>query len=199
MADDLLNSNGNGEVDPAADFLAREQDELAELGEDFQTNENASTDDLGDLVGGTEDTSGGSVNDLSNDNDITAPLNSMSGSSMMPEIEPECIRKWREEKAALLEEMDEKERSEQEEWIAQGKKELEEWYARLNEQLGKTKDNNRADEEQFIADRDETKPGTEWEKVCGLCDFNPKGAKPTKDTSRMRSLFLQLKQAPLIR
>lgn len=42
MADDLLNSNGNGEVDPAADFLAREQDELAELGEDFQTNENAS-------------------------------------------------------------------------------------------------------------------------------------------------------------
>lgn len=42
MADDLLNSNSNGEVDPAADFLAREQDELAELGEDFQTNENAS-------------------------------------------------------------------------------------------------------------------------------------------------------------
>ena len=40
MADDLLNTNGNAEVDPAADFLAREQDELAELGEDFQTEDN---------------------------------------------------------------------------------------------------------------------------------------------------------------
>jgi hypothetical protein len=40
MADDLLNTNGNAEVDPAAEFLAREQDELAELGEDFQTEEN---------------------------------------------------------------------------------------------------------------------------------------------------------------
>ena len=39
MADDLLNTNGNTEVDPAAEFLAREQDELAELGEDFQTEE----------------------------------------------------------------------------------------------------------------------------------------------------------------
>ena len=40
MADDLLNTNGNADVDPAAEFLAREQDELAELGEDFQTEEN---------------------------------------------------------------------------------------------------------------------------------------------------------------
>ena len=53
------------------------------------------------------------------------------------------FRKWKEEKAALLEEMDEKERQDQEDGIAQGKKELEEWYARLNEQLGKTQENNR--------------------------------------------------------
>ena len=39
--------------------------------------------------------------------------------------------------------MDEKESTDQEEWMTQGKKELEEWYARLNEQLGKTKENNR--------------------------------------------------------
>lgn len=39
--------------------------------------------------------------------------------------------------------MDEKECTDQEEWMIQGKKELEEWYARLNEQLGKTKENNR--------------------------------------------------------
>lgn len=40
MADDFLNTNGDAEVDPAAEFLAREQDEFAELGEDFQTDQN---------------------------------------------------------------------------------------------------------------------------------------------------------------
>lgn len=38
MADDLLggdDTNFAGEQDPAADFLARERDELGELGEEF--------------------------------------------------------------------------------------------------------------------------------------------------------------------
>lgn len=59
---------------------------------------------------------------------------------------------------------------------------------------------HRADEEEFVSDRDDTsKPGHEWEKVCKACDFNPKGTKNTKDVSRMRSIFLQLKQNPLVR
>ena len=37
-------------------------------------------------------------------------------------------------------------------------------------------------------------PGTEWERIAKLCDFNPKSAKNTKDVSRMRSVILQLKQ-----
>ncbi len=37
-------------------------------------------------------------------------------------------------------------------------------------------------------------PGTEWERVAKLCDFNPKTAKNTKDVGRMRSVILQLKQ-----
>ena len=55
------------------------------------------------------------------------------------------LRKWKEEKAALLQEMDDKELKDQEELKTQAAKELEEWYARLNEQLGKTKENNRYD------------------------------------------------------
>lgn len=56
----------------------------------------------------------------------------------------------------------------------------------------------RADEEAFVTDRDDTSSsGHDWERVCRNCDFNPKGTKNTKDVSRMRSIFLQLKQTPL--
>lgn len=54
-------------------------------------------------------------------------------------------------------------------------------------------------EEAFIEERDHTIPGSEWEKVARMCDFNPKNNKNTKDVSRMRSMFLQLKQTPPIR
>lgn len=58
----------------------------------------------------------------------------------------------------------------------------------------------RADEEAFVADRDDSStPGHDWERVCRNCDFNPKGTKNTKDVSRMRSIFLQLKQTPLVK
>ena len=51
-------------------------------------------------------------------------------------------------------------------------------------------------EEVFVEERDSDVPGHEWERVARLCDFNPKNNKNTKDVSRMRSLFLQLKQTP---
>ena len=50
-----------------------------------------------------------------------------------------------------------------------------------------------------MEERDEDIPGHEWERVARLCDFNPKNSKATKDVSRMRSIFLQLKQHPLKR
>lgn len=46
---------------------------------------------------------------------------------------------------------------------------------------------------------DESSPGTEWEHVARLCDFNPKSSKQAKDVSRMRSVLISLKQAPLVR
>ena len=52
-------------------------------------------------------------------------------------------RKWREEKAALLEKMDSEEKSEIQEWREQAKKELNDWYERRDEQLGKTQTSNR--------------------------------------------------------
>ena len=54
-------------------------------------------------------------------------------------------------------------------------------------------------EQDFIAQRDETIPGHEWEKIGRLCDFNPKSVRNQKDVSRMRSILLQLKQTPLVK
>lgn len=55
---------------------------------------------------------------------------------------------------------------------------------------------NRQAEEAFVQERDEDIPGHEWERVGRIVDFNPKNNKNTKDVSRMRSIFLQLKNTP---
>ena len=54
-------------------------------------------------------------------------------------------------------------------------------------------------EREWIAERDAEQPGQEWEKIAKQCDFNPKSARNTKDTSRMRSILLQLKQSPPVK
>lgn len=51
----------------------------------------------------------------------------------------------------------------------------------------------------MVSDLDENNPGTEWERVARLCDFNPKSSKQAKDVSRMRSVLISLKQSPLVR
>ncbi|KAI4895194.1 hypothetical protein NFI96_027813 [Prochilodus magdalenae] len=57
----------------------------------------------------------------------------------------------------------------------------------------------RAAEEAMVSELDENNPGTEWERVARLCDFNPKSSKQAKDVSRMRSVLISLKQSPLVR
>lgn len=52
-------------------------------------------------------------------------------------------------------------------------------------------------EKQFVAEDDEIQPGTEWERIAKLCDFNPKAKPGSKDVSRMRSMILQMKQNPV--
>lgn len=52
-------------------------------------------------------------------------------------------------------------------------------------------------EKQFVAETDAIEPGTEWERIAKLCDFNPKSNKCSRDVSRMRSIILQLKQNPI--
>ena len=48
-------------------------------------------------------------------------------------------------------------------------------------------------EKEWIEERDAETAGQEWEKIAKMCDFNSKAARNSKDTSRMRSIMLQLK------
>uniref|UniRef100_A0A3B3IJX7 Clathrin light chain n=1 Tax=Oryzias latipes TaxID=8090 RepID=A0A3B3IJX7_ORYLA len=206
---DLLNAPaaGNGvgsEEDPAAAFLAQQESEIAGI----ENDEGFSILDGGEVPP--------SLGDSGGDNGPSDAYAAISTADRL-QAEPESLRKWREEQRERLEVLDANSRKQESEWKEKAKLELEEWHARQNEQLEKTKTNNRvldedfykqpfseligyvAAEEAMISDLDENNPGTEWERVARLCDFNPKSSKQAKDVSRMRSVLISLKQSPLVR
>ncbi|XP_033640576.1 clathrin light chain B-like [Asterias rubens] len=192
------------EVDPAAEFLAREQDELAGLEDDsfaggdsapdVQAPAAASPDEL------LNDDFGGFVADPVADEteaQMNGPSDNYSSISQVDRLanEPEKIKLWREEQKEMLTNKDTEADKLQNEWKEIAKKEMSEWNSRQTEQLAKTKTSNKAAEKAFIDERDEETPGQEWERIARLCDFNPKSSKNTKDVTRLRSILLHLKQS----
>ncbi|XP_049289297.1 clathrin light chain isoform X4 [Anopheles funestus] len=174
------NFEQQSEVDPAAEFLAREQNALAGL-----------EDEIPPVAGAATMDTNGSVNGDPVPKSVPKQVTE----------EPEKIRKWREDQKARLEEKDREEERKKDELREQARKELEDWYKHHEETISKTKAANRESaknaEKQFVAETDEIEPGTEWERIAKLCDFNPKTNKSSKDISRMRSIILQLKQNPI--
>ncbi|KAK4887526.1 hypothetical protein RN001_003797 [Aquatica leii] len=193
----------NFDVDPAAEFLAREQDELAGLEDEVKSVINTApllidgtttsifkeNSDSFEMINGIEQ----DVYDISKERNGVSP----SPPRFEAKEEPEKIRKWREEQKTRLEEKDKEEEKKKEELREIASKELQDWYKHHEEQIAKTKAANRNAEKQFVAEDNEIEPGTEWERIAKLCDFNPKASKGNKDVSRMRSILLQLKQSPL--
>ncbi|XP_059689229.1 clathrin light chain A isoform X3 [Gavia stellata] len=193
------------EEDPAAAFLAQQENEIAGI----ENDEGYSILESGEVPAALQVPEGldsgtrrGTVvvnGDVYQENN--GPADSYAAISQVDRLqsEPESIRKWREEQKERLEQLDANSRKQEAEWKEKAIKELEEWYARQDEKLQKTKASNRAAEEAFVNDAEDIFPGTEWERVAQLCDFNPKSSKQAKDVSRMRSVLISLKQAPLVR
>ncbi|NXX47741.1 CLCA protein, partial [Tricholaema leucomelas] len=191
------------EEDPAAAFLAQQENEIAGI----ENDEGYSILESGEVPAALQVPEGvdsGAVDGVVNGDvyqESNGPTDSYAAISQVDRLqsEPESIRKWREEQKDRLEQLDANSRKQEAEWKEKAIKELEEWYARQDENLQKTKASNRAAEEAFVNDAEDIFPGTEWERVAQLCDFNPKSSKQAKDVSRMRSVLISLKQAPLVR
>uniref|UniRef100_A0A6P4E8F1 Clathrin light chain n=1 Tax=Drosophila rhopaloa TaxID=1041015 RepID=A0A6P4E8F1_DRORH len=210
------------EVDPAAEFLAREQSALGDLEEEITGGSASvsapaaaalSTDEgLGELLGGggSSDVLGGDLLSAGGGGGLESSTGSfevIGGESNEPvgisgpppsREEPEKIRKWREEQKQRLEEKDIEEERKKEELRQQSKKELDDWLRQIGESISKTKLASRNAEKQAATlENGAIEPGTEWERIAKLCDFNPKVNKAGKDVSRMRSIYLHLKQNPI--
>ncbi|XP_058021553.1 clathrin light chain B isoform X2 [Ahaetulla prasina] len=212
MADDFgfFSSSESGateaaEEDPAAAFLAQQENEIAgiENDEGISCAEGAargSQEAAGEPRVNFENTGGTAVNGdvFQEPNGPTDAYAAIARADRLTQ-EPESIRKWREEQKKRLQELDAASKVLEQEWREKAKKDLEEWNIRQNEQMERNQANNRASEEAFLKESKEETTGTEWEKVAQLCDFNPKSSKQSKDVSRMRSVLISLKQIPLAR
>ncbi|XP_072293912.1 clathrin light chain B isoform X1 [Eucyclogobius newberryi] len=216
MAD---NGAHQAEEDPAAAFLAQQESEIAGI-----ENDNDGFGSMEDADAPQPATNYGKFGEPSAINgdmyqETNGPTDSYAAIAQVDHQrqEPESLRKWREEQKTRLEALDTASKAAEEEWKAKAKKELEDWHVQQSEQMEKYKANNRiadkafykqpnsdvigfvASEEAFLEETDGDSPGTEWERVARLCDFNPKTNKQAKDVSRMRSVLISLKQTPLVR
>jgi hypothetical protein len=212
--DDGFGGEGEVEVDPAAEFLAKEQEELGDIGEDLGLHSPGGQpleggepiqafkeEEAGmDIFGGgfqaeIPAAASGPNYDAFGSEDVQGMTSGMSGMTMREE--PECIKKWKVEQEEMLKKKDADEELKKEELRVKAAEELADWYAQYEEQLAKTRKANKEQEAATaVPEVNGIVPGQEWERVSKHCDFSAKAPGHTKDVSRMRSILLQLKQSP---
>jgi len=194
FGDNFVPNGVNGVEDPAADFLAREQSELAGI-EDPPPAPVLAEDPVENAEPEVADA-------ILAEPIVEAPVVAPPVERVvtpLPRIEPEAIRLWREEHQQRLVEKDKEEETAKEALREKAKQELVDWYRQHDEQLAKTRHANRCAEKELVAETERPEPGTEWERIARLCDFNPKTTRGSRDVSRMRSIILHVKQSPPVK
>jgi len=201
--DDGFGGEGEVEVDPAAEFLAKEQEELGDIGEDLGLHSPGGQPlEGGEPIQAFKEeeaeipaAASGPNYDAFGSEDVQGMTSGMSGMTMREE--PECIKKWKVEQEEMLKKKDADEELKKEELRVKAAEELADWYAQYEEQLAKTRKANKEQEAATaVPEVNGIVPGQEWERVSKHCDFSAKAPGHTKDVSRMRSILLQLKQSP---
>lgn len=126
------------------------------------------------------------------------PVKDPVSAPLIPEMN--ALREWEENHEKELEEMARKEAQEKEQRRGNATSELQKWNEERLDSRKKRMDTNRKDEETSEKARGEAmKPGANpWERVCDLIDTNAKAAEDSRDTSRLRSLLIQLKTNPVM-
>lgn len=111
---------------------------------------------------------------------------------------PEKIKLWEENQKQMLEKKDRDEQEAIEKLKVDGKQELETWYKNHESSLEKTRAMRANDSE--MTETNGTTEGEDWKSIYNLIDFTKNSTtKNGRDTTRMRNIFLQLKQNPLTR
>merc|ERR1711970_1712542 len=183
--DDDFGAPPPADVDPAAEFLAKEQEELGEIGEDlglappqeisaFKEESDFTSNELQQpetTYSGLEEFEAAPVSSMDGGNffaqDTEGISSGMSNMNIARE-EPEFLKKWKVEQEERLKKKDEEEEVMKEKLRLQARQELEDWYARYEAQLEKTKSTNREAESDFVAEiggMNHIEPGSEWERV----------------------------------
>eukprot|EP00746_Dinoflagellata_sp_MGD_P085723 gnl/MRDRNA2_/MRDRNA2_33918_c0_seq1.p2 gnl/MRDRNA2_/MRDRNA2_33918_c0~~gnl/MRDRNA2_/MRDRNA2_33918_c0_seq1.p2 ORF type:complete len:214 (-),score=68.72 gnl/MRDRNA2_/MRDRNA2_33918_c0_seq1:252-893(-) len=118
------------------------------------------------------------------------------GGGMIPEMT--ALREWEEKHERELEEIMRKEESDKKQRREKAKEDIAAWYDERKTNNTKKAKSNREEEATLEAARAEAmKPGANpWERIVDLIDTNAQAGDSFRDTSRMRTLLISLKNSP---
>ena len=102
------------------------------------------------------------------------------------------VAQWRMANREKVEAKAEKSRAEEQVKVAEAQSALQSFYAERDEKIKKRATENRNTEAQYVQERDAAMIADSWDSVCKLVDLKEKAGQEV-DTSRMRSLLIQLK------
>jgi len=130
---------------------------------------------------------------------VPVPADSSQVSSIKPIPEMNKLREWEDNHERQLEEFTRSEEDKKKQQRQAASEELRRWYEERTTATQKRLETNRADAEAAAKAKDDGQKTLEnpWAKVSELIDTSARTSDEARDTSRMRSILIQLKTSPV--